>query len=139
MVLELTVQKSGLTLLNYQLILKEELNGGVVYSDGQFNDSRLNLLLALTAEKEGAILRTRCKIVEMLYQKDGKICGAISQGHFNGEERWKANVIVNATGIHADSIRQLADPNVAPKLLTSRGVHLVLKEKLFSKKDISKL
>ena len=37
-------------------LIKDGLNGGVVYSDGQFNDSRLNLLLALTAEKAGAAM-----------------------------------------------------------------------------------
>ena len=52
--------------------LRDGLNGGVAYSDGQFNDSRLNLLLALTAEKAGAIIRTRCKVIKLETQQDGK-------------------------------------------------------------------
>jgi len=114
-------------------LLKDELNGGVAYSDGQFNDSRLNLLLALTAEKAGAILRTRCKVKALESQKDGKLCSAISQDLQGQQERWNAKAIVNATGIHVDSIRELADPNTSPRILVSRGVHLVLEENLCPK------
>ena len=38
--------------------------GGVAYSDGQFDDARLNLLLALTAESSENP-RTRCRVVEL--------------------------------------------------------------------------
>ena len=46
------------------------------------------------------------------------------------EQRWTARVVVNATGIQADSIRQMADPDVPDRMLTSRGVHLVLRANL---------
>ena len=110
--------------------LRDGLNGGVVYSDGQFNDSRLNLLLALTAERAGSLLRTRCKVLRLEHRTDGRLSGAISQDSLGREERWQAKAIVNATGIHVDNIRQLADPNVNERILISRGVHLVLKENL---------
>ncbi len=111
-------------------LLKDGLNGGVAYSDGQFDDSRLNLLLALTAEKAGAILRTRCRVLGLEHRNDGRICSAISQDLLGQEERWEAKAIVNATGVHVDNIRKLADPNASPRILISRGVHLVLKENL---------
>ncbi len=104
--------------------------GGVAYRDGQFNDARLNLLLALTAKRAGAILRTHCKVIKLEHQKDGKLCGAISQNLLGEHEKWEARAIVNTTGIHADSIRQLADPQTAPRILASRGVHLILQENL---------
>ena len=38
-------------------MLQSDLSG-VAYSDGQFDDARLNLLLALTAEQAGAVSHT---------------------------------------------------------------------------------
>ena len=110
--------------------LRNDLNGGVAYNDGQFDDSRLNLLLALTAEKAGAVLRTQCRVVELIHREDGKLCGAISQDFLGRQEKWQAKAVVNATGIYVDNIRQLADPNVTERILVSRGVHLVLQENL---------
>jgi len=104
--------------------------GAVAYSDGQFDDARLNLLLALTAAQGGAQLRSHCRVVELEQGPDGRLCGAVSESGEGVTERWKARVIVNATGIGADGIRQLADPSAAPRMLTSRGSHIVLKEQL---------
>ena len=61
---------------------------------------------------------------------DGRLNAAISETATGMQERWTAGVIVNATGIQADSIRQLADPQAAPRMLTSRGCHLVLEQNL---------
>ena len=58
------------------------------------------------------------------------MCAAISETSAGRQERWKASVIVNATGIQADSIRQMADPDAVPRMLTSRGSHLVLEQDL---------
>ena len=104
--------------------------GAVAYSDGQFDDARLNLLLALTAAQGGAQLRSHCRVVELEQGPDGRLCGAISESGEGVTERWKARVIVNATGIGADGIRRMADPSAAPRMLTSRGSHIVLKEQL---------
>ena len=104
--------------------------GAVAYSDGQFDDARLNLLLALTAAQGGAQLRSHCRVVELEQGPDGRLCGAVSESGEGVTERWKARVIVNATGIGADGIRRMADPSAAPRMLTSRGSHIVLKEQL---------
>ena len=110
--------------------LQDAPSGGVAYSDGQFNDARLNLLLALTAEQGGAILRSRCKVVSLERAADGKISGALSITTSGKEERWRARAVVNATGIRADSLRQMAQEDVEARMLTSRGVHLVLEANL---------
>ncbi len=104
--------------------------GGVAYSDGQFDDARLNLLLALTAEQGGATLRRSCRVIGFERNPDGQLRAAISETTTGLQERWVARVIVNTTGIHADSIRCLADPEAPQRLLTSRGTHLVLKDNL---------
>ncbi len=111
-------------------LLREGLNGGVAYKDGQFNDARLNLLLALTAERAGAVVRNRCRVVSLERQENGNLSGAISKDSKGLEERWSAAAVVNATGIQADSIHQMADQSVAARMLTSRGIHMVLEANL---------
>ncbi len=113
--------------------LNGNFNGGVAYSDGQFNDARLNLLLALTAKKAGAILRTHSKVIELTKQTNGRLTGAISENIYGEKEHWEAKVIVNATGIQADQLRQSAEPNASQRIITSRGIHIVLQEKLCPK------
>ena len=113
--------------------LKPGLNGGVAYSDGQFDDARLNLLLALTAEQAGAEIHTACRVTELVRDAQGRLCGAISLRADGREERWQARVVVNATGIQADAIRHLANPSLPERMLTSRGTHLVLKADLCPK------
>ena len=110
-------------------MLQSDLSG-VAYSDGQFDDARLNLLLALTAEQAGAVLRTRCRVVNVERNSEGRLTAAISESADGRQERWCASVIVNATGIHADGIRQLADPGAPSRMLTSRGTHIVLEQNL---------
>jgi glycerol-3-phosphate dehydrogenase len=111
-------------------LLRPEVQRGVAYSDGQFDDARLNLLLALTAERAGAVIRTRTKVLELERDGSGQIRAAISKNAKGEQERWEARAFVNATGIHADAIRRMADPNCTERMLTSRGIHLVLKADL---------
>ena len=103
---------------------------GVAYSDGQFDDARLNLLLALSAEQGGAQLQTRCRVVGFERNQAGRLSGAVSEDREGRQQRWMAAAIVNATGIQSDAIRQLADPSASPRMLTSRGSHLVIAEDL---------
>ncbi len=111
-------------------LLKSNFESGVAYSDGQFDDARLNLLLALTAEKSGTVLRTYCKVLDLERNPNGSLSGVISEDIMGKQEKWNAKVIINATGTYSDSIRQVADKNIAPRILTSRGIHIVLKENL---------
>ena len=41
-------------------VKKEGLRGGVIYHDGQFDDSRMAISLALTSDKHGGTLCNYC-------------------------------------------------------------------------------
>lgn len=110
-------------------LLDPARQGGVLYSDGQFDDARLNLLLLLTARASGAILERDCRVVGF-EQQQGRLSAAIAEDRQGRRQRWSARVIVNATGLAADAVRQLAEADTAPRLLVSRGVHLVLRQQL---------
>ena len=104
--------------------------GGVAYSDGQFDDARLNLLIARTAADLGADVLTRTAVVGLTRSGD-RLDGAVLEDAISGEQRHlEARVVVNATGIGADAIRRMAQPDVAARVQVSRGMHLVLEADL---------
>ncbi len=110
--------------------LKTYSHGGVAYSDGQFNDARLNLLMALTAEKLGALILNHCKVIDFAYTKEGKLKGVVTSD-LNGVNQFiGARLVVNATGIYSDHIRNKVDQNVNSRIVISRGVHIVTAENL---------
>ena len=104
----------------------EGLRGGVLYYDGQFDDARLALALARTADDQGAAIVNYAR-VERLLKENGRIAGA---GIVDQETVRRfdvaARVVVNATGVFTDELRRLDDASVAPMLSVSSGVHLTL-------------
>ena len=102
------------------------LHGGVLYYDGQFDDARLALALARTADDQGATVVNYAR-VERLLKTDGRLVGAEIVDQESGRSLTvRARVVVNATGIFTDAIRRLDDPAVTPMLAVSSGVHLTL-------------
>lgn len=103
-----------------------ELRGGVVYYDGQFDDARLLIHLAMTAADHGAALLNYCPATGLMRDADGYVNGVTARDAETGEELTiPARIVVNATGVFTDSIRQMADPEAEPLMVTSQGIHLV--------------
>ena len=84
----------------------------------------------LTAERAGAVVRTRTPVVALEKNSDGQVCGAISENARGERQRWRSRTVVNATGLHADAVRRMAEGDCRERMLTSRGVHIVLKQNL---------
>ena len=104
----------------------EGLLGGVVYYDGQFDDARLLIHLAMTAADHGAALLNYCPATGLLRDADGYVNGVTARDSETGEELTiAARMVVNATGVFTDSIRQMADPSAEQMVVTSQGIHLV--------------
>src|SRR5664279_4073353 len=114
------------TLDRLPTIKKEGLRGGIVYYDGQFDDSRLLINLVQTAADQGATLLNYSRVTGLTKDPDGFINGVEA---VDAESQWtlhaRAKVVINATGPFSDSVRRLADPNVVPMISPSQGVHLV--------------
>ncbi len=122
-----------------QLISKEEtlrrvsnvnpdgLTGGVVYYDGQFDDTRLLINLVATAAEQGATLLNYAKVTGLLKGSDGVVNGVTWQNLETGETfNVQAKVVVNATGPFTDSVRRLAEPDANQMIAPSQGAHIVL-------------
>ncbi|MDR3750798.1 MAG: glycerol-3-phosphate dehydrogenase/oxidase [Terracidiphilus sp.] len=112
-----------------------ELRGGVIYYDGQFDDARLLIHLAMTAADHGATLVNYCPATGLTRDADGYVNGVTARDEETGEELTiPARMVVNATGVFTDSIRQMADPAAEPLMVTSQGIHLVF-DRSFLKGD----
>jgi glycerol-3-phosphate dehydrogenase len=102
------------------------LRGGVVYHDGQFDDSRLAVNLMQTATEKGAIAVNYAKVTGLL-KAGGKVSGVTVRDETYGESfELKSKCIVNATGIFVDDIIQMDDREKAPLVRPSQGIHLVV-------------
>jgi len=106
--------------------MRKEINGGVLYMDGQFDDARLALTLAATAYDRGAVPLNYMKVTGL--QKDGeRICGVVVRDEETDEEFGiAARVVVNATGIFTDDIRHMDEPNAHHLLSVSQGAHIIV-------------
>ncbi|MBW3554671.1 MAG: glycerol-3-phosphate dehydrogenase/oxidase [Gemmatimonadetes bacterium] len=105
----------------------EGLSGGVVYYDGQFDDARLAINLAQTAAEQGAILLNGFRVDALLHNADGEVSGVRATDAETGTEReFEGRVVVNATGVWADTLRRMDDPRAAEVMVPSQGVHIVL-------------
>jgi len=104
----------------------EELRGGVIYYDGQFDDARLLIHLAMTAADHGAALLNYCPVTSLKRDEAGYINGLTARDSETGEElEIDARVVINATGIFTDTIRHMDNPAAEPLMVTSQGIHLV--------------
>ncbi len=113
----------------------EELRGGVIYFDGQFDDARLLIHLAMTAADHKATLVNYCPVTGLLRDEEGYINGLTARDAETGEElRVHARIVINATGVFTDSIRRMADEAAEPLVITSQGIHLVF-DRSFLKGD----
>jgi glycerol-3-phosphate dehydrogenase len=113
----------------------EELRGGVVYYDGQFDDSRLLIHLAMTAADQGATVINYCPATALLRDEEGYVNGLIARDNETGEAfSINAKIVINATGVFTEEIRRMADPATEPLMVTSQGIHLVF-DRSFLKGD----
>ncbi|XP_059607589.1 glycerol-3-phosphate dehydrogenase, mitochondrial isoform X1 [Phlebotomus argentipes] len=115
----------------FPMLKGEKLCGAIVYYDGQQDDARMNLAIALTAARHGAAVSNHVEVTELLKKKDetGKevLCGAkVKDCITNKEWTIKAKCIINATGPFTDHIRKMDDPKVKGICCPSSGVHIVL-------------
>ncbi|EJW01404.1 hypothetical protein EDEG_00460 [Edhazardia aedis USNM 41457] len=113
------------TIKKFPMIKKENLAGSVVYFDGQFNDSRLNVVLALTANFYGATTLNYITVKNII-QENGAVAGAICKDMKTGKEIVvRSKGVINSTGPFIDKIRGMSHKMCKPIVQPSSGVHLI--------------
>lgn len=114
------------TLERLPTVVTKNLRGGILYTDGQFDDSRLAATLAMTLHDLGGVALNYFPVKGLLKQ-DGKVCGVTATDAETGMAyEIKAHTVLNATGIFTDTIRRFDDPQAKPMLSVSQGAHIIL-------------
>lgn len=104
----------------------EGLRGGVIYYDGQFDDARLLINMAQTAEEHGATLLNYMKVISLV-KEDDLVKGVVAVDHESGQEyTLHARAVINATGPFADAVRHMDTPDAPAMISPSQGVHISL-------------
>ncbi len=114
------------TLMHIPTIEPEGLRGGVIYYDGQFDDSRLAVTLARTTEELGAIPLNHIRVTGVGHEQGLARTVSARDAITGTEYEFRGRGIINATGVFTDSIRCLDDPEAVPVVRASQGVHIVL-------------
>ena len=118
----------------FPMLKSDGLWGGVVYYDGQHNDTRMNVAIVLTAAQQGAQVANHCRVTSLLTEEartgekgTGRVVGARVRDELTGDE-WniRAREVINATGPLTDSVRHMADPSSPSCITPSAGIHIVL-------------
>lgn len=106
---------------------EKDLIGGVIYYDGQFDDSRLAINLAQTIIENNGVAINHFKVINLLKDEDGLVCGVVAKDMESDEEiEIKSKSVINATGVFVDDILKMNDPEAKKIIRPSQGVHLIL-------------
>jgi glycerol-3-phosphate dehydrogenase len=105
---------------------RKALKGGILYYDGQFDDARFAITLLRTFIDEGGTALNYARVIGLL-KNDGTVSGVIAEDRETGQRfDCPAKVVINATGIFSDELRQMDSPGANKILTVSQGSHLVL-------------
>ena len=108
-------------------IKQEGLKGGIVYHDGQFDDSRMAVALAKATTKHGGTVLNYFEVTALLKDEKGKIKGVKATDTISGRKyEIFSSLVINATGVFADNILRMDRPDAHRIIKPSQGIHLVL-------------
>ncbi|HKJ69952.1 MAG TPA: glycerol-3-phosphate dehydrogenase/oxidase [bacterium] len=114
------------TLKRIPTVETEGLRGGIIYHDGQFDDSRLAMNMAQTAADQGGTVLNYMQVVDLL-KSGGMVSGVVARDMETGDEHeLSAKVVINATGPFTDNICEMDDAGAPRMIKPSQGVHIVL-------------
>jgi glycerol-3-phosphate dehydrogenase len=116
----------GGALTRFPGLRRDALVGAVEYYDAQADDARFTLTVARTAAQYGALITTSTEVVQMLREAD-RVTGAVVRDVETGaEQRVRARVVVNATGVWTDDVQAMSGGRGRFRVRASKGVHLVV-------------
>lgn len=114
------------TIKRMPTVKRSGLSGGIMYMDGQFDDTRLLIDMAVTASRLGACVINYARAAGLIVI-DGRIAGVRLFDTVNAEAyEVTSRSVINATGAYCDPIRQMSDAGVKPVVTFARGSHIVL-------------
>ena len=107
-------------------VKSQDLEGGILYYDGQFDDARYAITLLRTVFDQGGVALNYAPVTGLLKQNDS-LCGVTATDSETGAVfECSAKVVINATGIFSDDLRHMDEPASSKILAVSQGSHVVL-------------
>ncbi len=114
------------TIEHLPTVKQDSLAGGILYYDGQFDDTRLLIDLMRTAHDQGAAVLNYARVASLVKNADGKVSGVEFDDVLSGETfAVNAKAVINATGAFCDAVRTMSDESSKPIITLSQGIHLV--------------
>ena len=115
------------TLEQLSSLAPDRLRGGILYNDAQFDDARLAIALAHTFSGLGGTALNYAPVVALLKNNSGMVRGVRGRDVESGDElEIVARVVINATGVFCDALRELDHPNGRRLIVPSQGAHVVV-------------
>lgn len=101
--------------------------GGIQYYDALMDDARHTLAVVRTAAGLGARVLTGMPVHAFIKDATGRVGGVVVQARDSGlRHTLRARSVINAGGIWADELQQLAGANTF-RVQPAKGVHLLLR------------
>jgi glycerol kinase len=109
------------------LLNQSILKGAGFYAEYRTDDARLTIELIKTAMRYGAQAMNYTKVVDFVYDEEGKVEGVICEDQHSGKE-WtaKAKQVVSAAGPWVDKMRKIDESLEGKRLHLTKGVHVVV-------------
>lgn len=105
---------------------RSALTGGLLYWDAQVDDARFVVDLIRTAAGYGAQVASRTQVTGFLREGE-RVTGVRVRDLESGAElEFRAQQVVNATGVWTDEIQAMAGGRGSINVRASKGVHLVV-------------
>lgn len=102
------------------------LVGGVIYYDGQFDDSRLAINLAQSVLDHGGTTINYME-VKSLIKNNGFASGVVAVDKETDKQYTiNSRAVINATGVFTDNILRMDNPDAKKIIAVSQGVHIIL-------------
>ncbi len=106
---------------------REVVTAGFMYWDARADDARLTLTVLRTAALNwGAVAANYAGVKGLTKDHDGRVNGAVVHRGDGDDITVRARVVVNATGVWADDVRSLDEPDESGTLHPAKGIHLTL-------------
>jgi len=110
------------------------LKGGVMFSDGQFDDARMAIALARTAVDHGACVLNYVGVTDFIKNEDAVVGVWASDALTQQAHQFRSRVVINATGVFAAELMKLDEPIPQIRMSPAQGTHLVLDDAFLSGK-----
>jgi len=115
------------TLKRLPLLKQDKLRGGIVYHDGQFDDSRFAIALASACVENGGSVLNYFRVNGLEKDEKGKITNVKAENLETGNKySINTKLVINAAGVFADEILKMDNPEARQTIRPSQGVHIVL-------------